>query len=109
MRTDRVLDWEQRRDLVMLEDDLATRVDDEADVEEAVLHIRVTGLGLRNHEGVVLARQLAQRLGLLAGDIDCAAARELDVVEVEHLVVERLQATLRDRDQADRQVKARQP
>src|SRR5947209_16807977 len=58
---------------------------------------------------VVLARQPAQRFCLLSGDVDGASTRELNVVEFQHLVVERLQRTFRDRDQADREVEARQP
>src|SRR5439155_14644042 len=106
---DRMLDRKQRRDLVVLEDDVAGRVDNESDVEEAILYVRVTGLGLGYYESVVLARQLAERIGLLTWDVDRAAPGELDVVKVQHLVVERLQATFRDRDQADREVEARQP
>src|SRR2546426_3104057 len=41
---DRVLDREERRDLVVLEDDSAARVDDEPDVEEAVLDRKSTRL-----------------------------------------------------------------
>src|SRR5437870_4109019 len=87
----------------------APGVDDETYVEEAVLHLGMTGLGLGSDEYVVLARQPAQRFGLLARDVDGASARELDVVQIQHLVVKRLQGTFRDRDQADRKVEARQP
>src|SRR5205085_1634910 len=44
VRTHRVLDGEQRRDLVVPEDDLAARVDAEADVAGAILEVRVIGL-----------------------------------------------------------------
>ena len=57
VRADRVLDREQRRDLVVLEDDLALRVEDEPDVEEAILEIGMARLGLGHDEGVVLARR----------------------------------------------------
>src|SRR2546426_8162949 len=106
---DRVLDREERRDLVVLEDDSAARVDDEPDVEEAVLQVGVLGLRLRHDERVVLLRDLAERLGFLAGDVDRALAREGRVVEVEHLVVERLQCALREGDEAHGQVEAREP
>src|SRR5712691_11736828 len=104
-----MLDREQGRDLVVLENDLARGVDDETDVKEAVLHLRMTGLGLRYHEHVVLARQPAERFCLFARDVDGAGARELNVVQIQHLVVERLQRTFRDRNQADWEVEARKP
>src|SRR5438309_4018047 len=66
-------------------------------------------LRLRHDERVVLLRDLAERLGLLARDVDRALAREGRVVEVEHLVVERLQGTLRESDEAHGQVEAREP
>src|SRR2546425_2603008 len=109
MRTDRVLDGEQRRNFIMLQDHLAARVDDEAHVEEAVLEVGVPGLGLGHDERVVLLGDLAERLRLLAGDVDRALAGEGGVVEVEHLVVERLQRALGERDQPHGNVERRQP
>ena len=67
------------------------------------------GLGLGHDEGVVLLGDLAQRFGLLAGNVDRALAGERRVVEVEHLVVERLQGAFRERDQTHREVEGRQP
>src|SRR5438128_7969657 len=106
---DRVLDGEEGRDFVVLEDDPAARVDDEPDVEEPVFQVGVPGLRLRHDERVVLLRDLAERLGLVARDVDRALAREGGVVEVEHLVVERLQRALGEGDEAHGQVEARQP
>ena len=45
-----MLHGEERRDLVVDEDDLPLRVQDEADVEETVLEIGVARLGLRHDE-----------------------------------------------------------
>ena len=53
--------------------------------------------------------ELAQRLGLLARDVDRALAREVDVVEVQDLVVEALKRSLGDGDQPHREVEAGQP
>src|SRR5947209_12750716 len=69
VRADRVLDREERRDLVMFEDDSAARVDDEPDVEEAVFQVGVLGLRLRYDERVVLLRDLAERLGFADGAV----------------------------------------
>jgi hypothetical protein len=60
----------------------------------------VPRLGLRHHEGAVLLGDLAERLRLLAGDVDGALARERDVVEIEDLVVEGLQRALGEGDQS---------
>src|SRR5262245_61200529 len=67
------------------------------------------GLGLRYDEGPVLAGDLAQLLGLLPGNVDGALAGELHVVEVEDLVVETLEGALGKRDEAHREIQARQP
>ena len=80
----------------MLEDDLVLGLDDEPDVEEAVGELGVAGLGLRDHVGVPLLRELAQVVGLGAGDVDRALAGVGGVVEVEHLVGEALEAALGD-------------
>src|SRR6185312_17556787 len=60
-------------------------------------------------ERVVAAGEGGEEIGLRAGDVDRALARERDVVEVQHLVVERLQPAFGDGDQADGQVEAGQP
>ena len=99
-----MLDREQWRHLVMLEDDLALRVEDEADVEEAIRPIRMMRLGLRHNECVVLLCDCAQRVGFAAGNVDCAFTRERDVVEIEYLVVEALQRAFWYRDQTHRQL-----
>jgi hypothetical protein len=109
VRADRVLDREQRRGLVVLEDDLALRVEDEADVEEHAREVRVLRLGLRDEVDVELARDLAEHVGLGAGDVDGRVGRELRVGRVEDLVGEALERPLGDRDVAHRIVEARQP
>ncbi len=109
VRAHRVLDREQRRDLVVLQDHAAAWVDDEPDVEEAILQVGVPGLRLGHDERVVLPGDLAELFGLLTGDIDRALPREGRVIQVEHLVVEGLQSALRERDQPHREVQARQP
>src|SRR5439155_21174236 len=105
----RVLDGEEGRDFVVLEDDPAARVDDDPDVEEAVLQVWVAGLRPRDDDRVVLLRDLTERLGLVARDVDRALACEGGVVEVEHLVIERLQRALGEGDETYGQVEARQP
>ena len=109
VRRDRVLDRQQRHQLVVTQDDRAVGVQHEAHVEEAARELGVARLGLGHHEHAPLARQPAQLVGLGAGDVDRAVARERLVVEVEHLVVEALQRALRYRDQAHRQVQPAQP
>src|SRR5262245_16047844 len=109
VRAHGVLDREERRDLVVLEDHPAARIDDEADVEEAVLQVGVPGLGLRHDKRVVLLRDLAERLRFLAWNVDRAFAGEGRVVEIEDLVVERLERALWAGDEPDRAVEARQP
>src|SRR2546428_1920542 len=109
VRADGVLDGEERRDLVMLEDDLAARIDDEPDVEEAVLEIGMLRLRLGHDEGVVLLRDLAQLLRLLARNIDGALSREGGMVEIENFVVEGLKRSFRKRDEPHREIQAREP
>src|SRR5207247_7980990 len=79
------------------------------DGDDASRGVGVAGVSLRHREGVVLLRDLTEELGLLAWNIDRALPREGRVVEVEHLVVERLQGTLRERDEPHRNVEAREP
>src|SRR5207248_8411158 len=69
----------------------------------------MAGLGLRHDERVVLLGDLPQRLRLITGDVDGALARERRVIEVEHLVVERLERALGERDEAHGQIEAREP
>ena len=109
VRGHRVLDRQQRDHLVVPQDDLALGAEHEPDVEEPAGELGVARLGLPHHERVPLPRQRGQRVRLRAGDVDRALPRERLVVQVEHLVVEALQRTLRDGDQPDRQVQAGQP
>ena len=104
-----MLDRKQRRHLVVAQDDLALGIENEADVEEAILPVGMVRLGLGHDEGVVLAGERAERFGLWAGEVNCALARVLHVVEVEYLVVEGLQCALGQRDQAHRQIEAGEP
>ena len=69
----------------------------------------VPGLRLGHDEDVVLARDLPELLGLLSRNVDGALAGERGVVQVQHLVVERLERALGERDQPDRDREARQP
>ena len=66
-------------------------------------------LRLRHHERPVLLRDLAELGRFLAGDVDRALARELDVIEIEHLVVEALERAFGERDQPHREIEAREP
>ena len=109
VRRDRVLDRQQRHELVVAQHHLAVGVKHEADVEEAAGELGMARLRLRHHEHAPLARQAPELVGLGPGNVDRALAREGLVVEVEHLVVEALQRALRDRDQPHRQVEAAQP
>src|SRR5450755_3773343 len=109
MRTDGVLDGVEWRDLVVLQDDLALRIEDEADVEEAVLDLGMARLRLGHDKGVIGASKLAKLVRLRPRNVDGAFARELDVIQVEHFVVEALQRALGKGDQLDGQIKAGEP
>nr|WP_245431035.1 hypothetical protein [Rhodoplanes roseus] len=109
VRRHRALHRQQRAELVVLEDDRAVRVDDEADVEEAVLPVRMAGLGLRHDVDVPLARELGDLVRLRARDVDRAGVGEVGVVDVQDLVVEAHQAALGNGEEADRDVEVGQP
>ncbi len=93
----------------MLQDDLAVRIDDEADVEKTVRPVLMARLGLRHDEDVPLPGQLADLVGLGTGYVDAAGARVIGVVDVEHLVVEAHQRALGDRQKPHRDVEIGQP
>src|SRR5580658_11176226 len=93
----------------MLQNDLAVGIDDEADIEEAVLPVLMARLGLRHDEDVPLAGELADLVGLGARNIDAAGARVIGVVDVEHLVVESHQRAFGDRQKPHRDVEIGQP
>src|SRR5262245_46977542 len=99
-----MLHREERRHLVMLQDDLTFRVQDEPNVEEAIREIGMTGFGLGDDESIVGTCDLAQLIGFFARDIDRALTRELDMVEVEHFVIESLECPFRKSDQPDWQI-----
>src|SRR5712691_2506839 len=104
-----MLDREQRNYLVMPENHLAIRAEDEADVEETPGEFGMTGLGLGHQESVPLPCQPAQIVRLGPRVVNRALGRELLVIEVKDLVVETLQGTFGDRDEPHRQVQAGQP
>ena len=109
VRRDRALARQQRADLVVLEDDVAVRIDDEADVEEEIGPVLVASLGLRHDEHAPFLRELAEAVGFGTGNVDRAGMREFLVIEVENLVVEALQRAFGNRDQANRNVEVGQP
>jgi hypothetical protein len=109
VRAHRVLDREQRRGLVVLEDDVAVGIEDEGVVEEHLREVRVGRLRLGHHVDAELARDFAEHARLRTRDLDRRLLRELRVVGVEDLVREPLQRALRDRDVAHGVVEARQP
>ncbi len=93
----------------MFENHVAVGVEHESDVEEPVLPIRMVRLGLRHNKRLVLASDGSERVGLRAGYVDGAFTRKHGVIEVEYLVVEALQRALGQRDEAHRQLEAREP
>ena len=105
-----MLDGPQRGKFVVLQYDLAVlRADEETDVEESVRELRVARFGLGSDVRAPVLSELAQELGLGPWVVDCTLSRVIGVVEVEDLVGEPLQPTLRDGDEPHRQVHARQP
>src|SRR5262249_48357529 len=109
VRTHRVLHRKQWGNLVVLENHLSFSVDNEADIKEAILEVGVTRLGLGHDERVVLSRNLPQFFGFFARYVNRAFTRELDVVKIEHFVVERLQSSLWEGDQPHGDIESRQP
>src|SRR5262249_3508440 len=107
VRTDGMLDWKEGRDFIVLEDHLTLRVEDEAHVKKAVGPIGMTRLRLRHDEGLILAGNFAEFLCLFSRNVNGTLSRELCVIEVEHLVVERLQSTFGKGNEPDREVQAR--
>ena len=88
----------------MLQYDGAIRINDKADIEEPIGPVFVPRLGLRHNKTAPVAGEPPQTVGLRAGNIDGAGPGELGVVNIEHFVVEPLQGTLWNGDQADRNV-----
>ncbi len=93
----------------MLQDDLAIGIDDETDVEEAILPVLMARLGLRYDEDVPFARELADLVGLRPRNVDTAGARIVGVIDVEHLVVEAHQGAFRNGQEPHRDVEIGQP
>src|SRR5229473_2460659 len=100
---------EERRDLVMLEVYFALRVDNKADIEIAIRYFWMVRLRLGHNEGIVRLRYLSQCLCLFTGDVDGTFTGKLDVIEVKHFIVEALQSTFGESDQANRQIKTGEP
>ena len=109
MRRDGALAGQQGDDLVMLQDDRAVRIDDKADIKEPIRPILVARLGLRHDVDAPGAGEPPEPVGFRAGNIDGAGPRELGVIDVEDLVVEPLQRTLGNGDEANRNIEVRQP
>ena len=110
VRADRVLDREQRRDLVVLEDHLAAV----GSRMNPTLKNRSGHSGWRALAWAMMktpySRQISPSASVSGPGTSIAhVSREGGVVEVEHLVVERLQRALRQRDQSDRQIERGQP
>src|SRR5215471_3961234 len=84
-------------------------LDHKADVEEPILELGMTRLRGGDHVRVPLSRESAQRVCLRARDVDRALARELHMVGVEDLVGESLETSLRNADQTNRKIHAREP
>jgi len=91
----------------MLQDDGAIRIDDEPYIKKTVRPILVTRLGLRHDEGAPAAGEPPDPVGFRTRNIDGAGPRELGMVDIQNLVVEPLQRTLRDGDETHRNVEAR--
>ena len=104
-----MLHGEERRDLVVDEDDLPLRVQDEPHVEKPVLQVGMARLGLGYDVRIVLPRDLAQRFRLFPRDVDGAFPRELNVVHVEHFIVEPLERALGIGDETHGDIQAGQP
>ena len=109
MRRHRTLDRQQRRQLVVLQNDVAVRIDNEPDVEEAILPVFVTRLGLRHDVDVPLPRELADLVGLGARNIDATRASVVGVVHVEYFIIESHQRAFRNGEQTDRNIKIGKP
>src|SRR6266542_3326831 len=102
VRRHRVLDRVERCQLVVLQDDFATRVDDEADIEEAIGERLVARLGLAHDEHVPVACQLAEIVGFSAGDVDRGFPSIGGVIEAEEFVREALQRALGQQHESHR-------
>src|SRR4051794_5749732 len=109
MRRDRALARQQRPELIVLQNDGTVRVNNEADIEEPVRPVLMPRLGLRHDEHTPLPGEAAEAVSLRAGNVDRAGAREVCVIDVQDLVVETLQRTLGDGDQAHWNVEVGQP
>src|SRR5450759_736376 len=105
----RALDRQERRDFVVLEDDLTVWIDDEADIEEAILPIFVARLGLRHDEHVPLPCKFSDLVSLRPRNIDTTRAGIVGMIDIQHFVIEAHQRALGDREQTNWNVKIGQP
>ncbi len=106
MRADRVLNGEEWRDFVVLQDHLTLRVENETDVEETIFDLRMLCLCLGHDKGVIRFRYLAKRFSFFTGNIDSAFPGERDMVEVEYLIVKCLECSFREGNQPNWKVEA---
>src|SRR5262245_49359465 len=101
-----MLDRKERRDFIVLEDDLALRVEDKAHVKKTVGPVGMARLCLCYDEGVVLAGHCPERLGLFAWNVDGAFPGKLRVIEVQDFVIKGLQGAFGEGDKPNRQIQA---
>jgi hypothetical protein len=99
----------ERGDFVVLEDDLALGIENEADIKKAVFDFGMARFGLRHDEGVILAGDFAQFIRLLAWNVNRALTRKLHMIEVKHFVIEALQRALWKGNEAYRKVETGEP
>src|SRR5215472_8448504 len=94
---------------VVLQNDCAVRIDDEADIEKAVGPVLMARLRLRHDKGAPAAREPPEAVGFRAGDVDRTGPRKFGVIDVENLVIEPLHRAFRNGDQTHRDVETGQP
>ena len=92
--------------LVMPVDDLAVRIDDERAVEKTLGKLLTPDLGLRDHESIQAARQVTEKPGFRARDVDRQFVGHLGMRPIENLVGEALQRTFGNRHTAARAVRS---
>ena len=80
----------------MLQNHFAFGIEDESDIEEAILPIRMPRFRLGHDEAIPFAGELAELFGFFAGNIDGTFAREFRVIEIENLVIETPAERLRE-------------
>ena len=104
VRADRVLNGEERRNLVVLQDHLAFWIENKPNVEEPIFDLRVTSFGLGYDKGIVLSGDFSEFFGLLARDVDGTFSCKLHMIEIKHFIIEGLKCSFREGNQPDRKV-----